>query len=154
VVTRAGLAGLALGLALALGPRAAGAEDAGRSWHTEMWNELMSPFCPGRTLIDCPSGPAGELRQWIAAQEAAGRGRAEVEGELYQRFGDVILQAPRASGFGLAAYAIPALAFAAGGALVWAFLRRQGRSGAAAPPLGPAAADPELDRLIDEELRR
>lgn len=112
----------------------------------------MSPFCPGRVLIDCPSPQAAELRAWIAAQEAAGRSRADVEAQLYAQFGDVILQAPKAQGFGLAAYAIPLLAFAAGGGVVWLFLRRQRRAGSAPAPL--AAADPEIERQIDEELAR
>ena len=35
-----------------------------------------------------------------------------VEEELYERYGDIILAAPRAEGFGTAAYAIPILALA------------------------------------------
>jgi cytochrome c-type biogenesis protein CcmH len=156
VVSRRAIAGaLVLGLVLAAGSVAAPADEAASAWHTEMWNGLMSPFCPGRALIDCPSEQAAELRAWIAAQESAGRSREEVEQQLYQQYGDVILQAPRARGFGLAAYVIPVLAFAAGGALVWAFLRRQSRGGAARGPGGAPVelVDPELERRIDEELR-
>lgn len=133
-----------------------GAVPAGAAeWHTALWNGLMSPYCPGRTLIDCPSPQAGELREWIADQEAAGRSQDEVEEELYAQFGDVILQAPKAEGFGLAAYVIPVAAFAGGGALVWLFLRRQRRAAPAhAGGAPPAAIDPEIDRLIDEELSR
>jgi cytochrome c-type biogenesis protein CcmH len=135
--------------ALALGLPAAAAD----TWHQELWTGLMSPFCPGRILIDCPSPQAAELREWIAAQEAAGRSRADVEAQLYAQFGDVILQAPKARGFGLAAYVIPVVAFAAGGAVVWLFLRRQSRVPTEpAPPRPPL--DPEVDRLIDEELAR
>jgi cytochrome c-type biogenesis protein CcmH len=143
---------LALGIALAAA--SAAAEDP--PFHTELWNGLMSPFCPGRTLIDCPSGQATELRDWIQQQEEAGRSREEVEQALYQQYGDVILQAPRARGFGLAAYVIPIVAFAAGGGVVWAFLRRQARGRAAeerrVPP--PTPLDPALERRIDEELGR
>jgi hypothetical protein len=84
--------------ALAL-PLAAHAEaPIPKPWHYDAWNSLMSPYCPGRTLMDCPSGEAGELREWIADQESAGRSREEVEEQLYAEFGDVILQAPRARG--------------------------------------------------------
>jgi len=134
-------------------PETAG-EDA---YSYALWTGLMSPYCPGRVLIDCPSPQADELRSWIQDQEDAGRGRTEVERDLYARFGDVILQAPRASGFGLAAYVIPLVAAVAGVALVAAFLRRQARSGARvktgpSPPPRRAPLDPDLERRIDEEL--
>jgi len=148
VKVRSALAVLLLACALALALPAAAAD----TWHQELWTGLMSPFCPGRILIDCPSPQAAELREWIAAQEAAGRSRQEVEAQLYAQFGDVILQAPKPRGFGLAAYVIPLAAFAVGGAVVWLFLRRQSRGGPLEPPPARAAVDPEVERLIDEEL--
>lgn len=146
------LALAALAWVLAAGPIARAADDEApvRTWHQELWTGLMSPFCPGRVLIDCPSPQAAELRSWIADQETAGRSRADVEAQLYAQFGDVILQAPTAQGFGLAAYVVPVVAFACGGAVVWLFLRRQRRVAAGPAPL--AAADPEVERQIDEEL--
>lgn len=146
--------GIAAGLVLAL-LAAPGTGAAEEPYALELYNGLMSPYCPGRTLMDCPSGQAGELRDWIAAQERAGRSRQEVEAELYAQYGDVILQAPRAEGFGLAAYVLPVVAFLIGGAIVWVFLRRQAAASAAAPR-GPALRvpiDAELERRIDEELR-
>ena len=70
-----------------------------------------------------------------------------------ERFGEDILPAPPARGFGLAAYAFPVLAFAAGVVLVWSFLRRQIR--AIAPPVeagvgGPL--DPELEAIVDRDI--
>lgn len=144
----------ALLLVAALLGAAPAAPAADEPYALELYNETMSPYCPGRTLMDCPSGQAAELRAWIAAQEQAGRPRADVEAELYERYGDAILQAPRPEGFGLAAYLLPIFAFVAGGAIVWLFLRRQaaGRPAPATP--GPRAPlDPELERRIDEELR-
>lgn len=130
-----------------------GAAGAAEQWHYDLEQHLMSPYCPGRTLTDCTSPQAAELRQWIAGEEASGRSREDVEKQLYLEFGEVILQAPKAQGFGLAAYVIPALAVAAGAAFVVIFLRRQQ---AGRPPPAPLsmASDPDLDRLIDEELRR
>jgi cytochrome c-type biogenesis protein CcmH/NrfF len=134
--------------------RAADAAPApSHSWAIDLDNGLMSPFCPGRTLMDCPSPQAAKLRAWIAEQEQAGRTQDEVEEQLYQQFGDVILQAPRAEGFGLAAYVLPVVAFLAGGAVVWVFLRRQVRHGGPPAPHVPTAIDPEIERRIDEELR-
>ncbi len=144
-----------LGAALALG-LLLGAADGLRAeepgWSYELSRELMSPFCPGRTLVDCPSTQATELRDWIRRQEELGQSRAEVEAQLLARFGEVVRQTPDPRGFGLAAYVIPAGVLVAGGALVVWFLRRQTR---AAPPPSVARAepmDPELERLVDREL--
>jgi cytochrome c-type biogenesis protein CcmH/NrfF len=137
-------------LVIALAPVAAPGETG---WSYDLASHLMSPYCPGRTLVDCTSPQAAELRDWITAQEQAGVSREEVERKLYLEFGDTILQAPKASGFGLAAYVIPGVAFLVGGAVVLAFLRRQGSSPVPAAPAAPAL-DPELERRIDDELQR
>jgi cytochrome c-type biogenesis protein CcmH/NrfF len=93
---------------------------------------------------------------WIVEQEAGGRERAEVESELIERFGDAVLAAPRAEGFGLTAYVIPVAAFVAGGLLVAVFLRRQTKTPTASQgaPLAREPLDPELARVVDEELGR
>ena len=114
----------------------AGAEEA---WSGEMVDELMSPYCPGRTLRNCPSPQATNLIDWILEQESEGRPRDAVYTQLLAEFGDEIRQAPEASGFGMVAYVIPIVAFLAGGAVVGVFLRRQGRRDAAAPD-APASA--------------
>jgi cytochrome c-type biogenesis protein CcmH len=135
---------------------AAAAGAAEETWRYEVYRDLMSPYCPGRTLDACPSPQAAELRQWIGAQEDAGRSRDEVEEQLVRIYGETMLSAPRAQGWGLTAYVIPVGAFAFGGALLWIFLRRQA---AAAPAPAPGAGislpiDPELERRVDQEIAR
>jgi len=128
----------------------ASAEEEG-AYGYALANELMSPFCPGRALAECPSPQADELRLWILDQEAAGRSRDAVEEELYATWGDGLRQAPRAEGVGLVAYAIPVVVVLLGGALVAGFLTRQRR---ARPPGGGEVAtiDPEVERLLEREL--
>ncbi len=130
------------------------AEEAGREpegWAYKLPHDLMSPFCPGRTIADCSSPQAENLRMWLIVQEASGRSREDVEAELFERYGDVLRPAPRATGFGLAAYVIPVIAFLAGGIVVAVFLRRQTRA-VAKPEPSSLAFDPELERAIDQEL--
>jgi cytochrome c-type biogenesis protein CcmH/NrfF len=88
---------------------------------------------------------------WVIVQEASGRSREDVEAELFERYGDVLRSAPRATGFGLTAYAFPVIAFLAGGVFVAVFLRRQTRA-AATPKPSLQPSDPELERVIDQEL--
>ena len=97
---------------------------AARSWSYDLAGNLMSPYCPGRTLASCPSPQAAELVQWIVVQEAAGATREEVVEMLIERFGEEILGAPPAKGITLWAYLLPVLGFVVGGGLVVVALRR------------------------------
>ncbi len=137
-----------------LPPAARGAETEG--WAYGLANELMSPYCPGRTLAEYPSQQAQTLRMWLITQEAAGRSQDEVMADLLERFGDEILAAPRPEGFGLAAYVIPVVLFLLGGLLVVVFIRRQTLRppDAEAPDGVEGPLDPELERLVDEDLAR
>jgi cytochrome c-type biogenesis protein CcmH/NrfF len=126
---------------------------ASAGWSHELEHSLMSPYCPGRALTECPSPQATELRLWIQAQERAGVPRSEVEARLFQEFGDQLRVSPRAEGWGLWAYLVPAFALLAGGVVVFGFLRRQGGAGSASAVPAPASvADPELAREIEREL--
>jgi cytochrome c-type biogenesis protein CcmH/NrfF len=142
--------------ALLLGVSAATAAEGEAAAEPEGWaykisHDLMSPFCPGRTLSACPSPKADELRKWLLDQEALGRSREDVEAELFESFGEVLRAAPLAEGFGLTAYVFPVVAFLAGGVFVAVFLRRQTRA-VASPESSSPAFDPELERVIDQEL--
>lgn len=57
----------------------------------QLSNELMSPYCPGRTISACPSDQARKLEDHILAEARAGKTRAEIETELRARFGDDIV---------------------------------------------------------------
>lgn len=133
------------------------AADPNESWAYDLAGDVMSPFCPGRTLAACPSPQAAELIQWIVLQESAGATRGEVEEQLYARYGDVIRSAPVPEGWGLAAYVIPLLAAALGiGLVVW-LLRRLSAGDeqpASNPPTPAVAVDDEIERMVDRELER
>jgi cytochrome c-type biogenesis protein CcmH/NrfF len=140
--------GILVALALLCAASAAGA--APEPWSAELERELMSPYCPGRSLIECPSPQATELRLWIHAQEQAGVPREEVEARLYKEFGDQLRHAPRAEGWGLWAYLVPGGVLLAGGVLVVWFLGR--REPPAPVPAVPPPRDAELEREVDREL--
>ncbi len=148
-----GLAGISAALLLGVSTAIAAGEGtaAPEGWAYRLSHDLMSPFCPGRTLAACTSPQADSLRMWLIVQEASGRSREDVEAELFERYGDVLRPAPRATGFGLTAYAFPVVAFLAGGVVVAVFLRRQTRAAATREP-SSQPSDPELERIIDQEL--
>lgn len=148
-----GLAGIAAALLLGGTTMAAQGDAASEpeGWAYKVTHEMMSPFCPGRTLAACTSSQADDLRMWLIVQEAAGRTREDVEAELFERYGDVLRPAPRAEGFGLTAYVFPVIAFIAGGVIIAVFLSRQTRAAAASTAVSHPP-DPELERIIDQEL--
>jgi cytochrome c-type biogenesis protein CcmH/NrfF len=63
----------------------------------EIAQRTMSPFCPGRTLADCPSGKATEWRQDIRAMLAQGKSPAEIQQVLSDRAGTNLTGAPTSS---------------------------------------------------------
>ena len=155
--------GLVLGVVLLLlssaGP--VQSQPEAETWGYGLSHELMSPFCPGRTLAACTSPQAAELRQWILLQEAAGTSREEVVRILEERFGDAIRSTPEVEGWGLAAWLLPVGALAVGALLVFFVLRRlvgdssemESSAGAAVSPgVGRSVEDEALARRVDEEL--
>ena len=113
------------------------------AWAYSLAHDLMSPFCPGRTLAACPSPQSDQLRQWILFQAAAGQTLEELEATLYERFGDVLLSAPRAEGgWGISAYAIPIGGFLLGGPLVAFAIFRLARGRAGAPAVSRVRQGP------------
>jgi cytochrome c-type biogenesis protein CcmH len=147
-----------LAVALLALAASAQAQDPQIEWAYKLAHELMSPFCPGRTLAECPSPNAGELRLWIINQAAAGASEQEVRAMLKENFGDVLLAAPKAEGWGLSAYVIPILFFIAGLPVVVWIIRRLMQPGSApaipvaASPTPVGSIDPDLERQLEREL--
>lgn len=130
-MARRGLIAALLGLWLAAPAAAQPVSDSEAQttprWATEVTRELMSPFCPGVTVAECPSSQARSLEAWIVVQADSGRSKDEVLADLYDRYGDQVRAAPRAEGFGLAAYLVPIAVFVFGGIGVGLFLWRSTR---------------------------
>jgi cytochrome c-type biogenesis protein CcmH/NrfF len=150
--TRSWIASIAFaGALLALDARASEFDsDTARQAH-RISQELMSPYCPGRTLSDCPSPDAAALRQEVRERLEAGVPERELRQDLARRYGDALIGVPR----GRLGWLLPALLLAAGaGALAFA-LRRLSRPRGAAElardPLEPELA--ELARELDRDLR-
>ncbi len=151
-------------LCLCLAPAWVGAqpEDQEPSWGYALSHELMSPFCPGRTLAACTSPQAAEVRQWILLQEAAGADRGEVILILQERFGDAVRSMPEGEGWGLAAWLLPGGSLAVGAVLVFFILRRMvsrpstEKSVADASDVPDGSASPHDDdewaRRVEQEL--
>jgi cytochrome c-type biogenesis protein CcmH/NrfF len=117
---RLGAGAVLLLACLSLAGAARGDELAELRRSRALADELMSPFCPGRTLSDCPSPNAQAVREEIRAWVHQGRSDAEIRAELSTRFGHSLAGEPQ-SGWGRA---IPLLVIAAVGLLFAWGIRR------------------------------
>jgi cytochrome c-type biogenesis protein CcmH/NrfF len=118
-------------------------------------SEIMSPYCPGVTLHDCPSEQAIALRERIVAWAAAGWSRGRILETLEAEFGPQIRAVPPAEGKGILAWLLPALGAVAGVAVAWTVARRWSSRGRfAASPAPPARASEEDRMRVNAELAR
>lgn len=113
--------------------------------------ELVCPVC--ETTLDQSTAPVAErMKTFIRVRIAAGDTEQEIKDALVAEFGPAVLATPRTSGFGLLAWLLPLGALGAGavaaGLLIRTWSRRRD------PPDDARPLDPELDRLVDEELAR
>ena len=87
---------------------------------------VMSPFCPGRLIADCPSPAAIELREQIRKRIAAGETAETIKAELLETYGEFVRAAPTAEGFDLAAWLVPPIALVVAAVSVMVWMRRRG----------------------------
>lgn len=131
---------------LAAAPAAAAPEDQAN----DVAANVMSPFCNGVTLHDCPSQAAADLRAQIESWFREGWTRADVMAELESRYGPRIDATPD-SGDGLAAWIVPIGLVIAGLIGAVALARRwssaQPGDGSPLPPEDHALVQRELDRF-------
>ena len=123
-----------------------GTREKARAAHA-LSRDLMSPFCPGRTLADCPSPDAAAVRQEIRALVDRGVAEAEIRSMLEARYGDAVRGVPKS----LWGWLLPGLILLAGAVALLVALRRLSRAAPPGAALPVAGAD--LERQLDRELQ-
>jgi cytochrome c-type biogenesis protein CcmH len=131
-----------------------------QSWQ-DVAGDLMSPACPGRTLLNCTSSQAEQWRELIRQKLAQGESKEQILRYFVDIGGEGILAAPPKQGFALTAWLLPLFVMVNGAGLIVILTRRwaQRRPPAeihsvtdhktAASP-SHARSDPYLDRLHRE----
>jgi len=116
----------------------------------QIYNQIMSPYCPGQTLSNCGSGAAEALRGQIRERLAAGESQEEIIQSLVVEFGEDVLAEPPKKGFASLVWLGPIFLLLAGGVVVVVYVRRNtvrdGGEGA------PDDGDPQLRARVEEEL--
>ena len=132
----------------------------GQAWQ-DIAGELMSPACPGRTLLNCTSGQAEQWRELVRQKLAQGESKEQILRYFVEIGGEGILAAPPKQGFALTAWLLPLFVMLNGAGLIvvltrrWALNRSQARvesrtDHSDAVPAAYQPSDPYLDRLHRE----
>ncbi|HUA12879.1 MAG TPA: cytochrome c-type biogenesis protein CcmH [Solirubrobacteraceae bacterium] len=98
-------------------------------------------------LMVAESTQANREREYIRKLIARGDSEAEIRRELVAQYGPAVLALPQASGFGLAAYLVPAAVVLAGALLLVALVPRWRRRAPATAAQAPRMSDEDSERL-------
>jgi cytochrome c-type biogenesis protein CcmH len=122
----------------------------------DLYRQVLSPFCPGRSLNDCPSSKAQELKDELRGRLQAGESRDVILEDVFARFGDQYRAVPVFAGIGIFVWLVP-IGFVVIGLVVAALMARGKRCGASptlthkAPQLSESAAKQLADELKELE---
>jgi cytochrome c-type biogenesis protein CcmH len=123
--------------------------------------DLMSPACPGRTLLNCTSSQAEQWRELIRQKLAQGESKEQILQYFVDISGEGILAAPPKRGFALTAWLLPLFVVVNGAGLIvvltrrWAQRRPQAdlhrmTDHSVSTPSSHLPSEPYLDRLHRE----
>lgn len=118
----------------------------------ELYQQVFSPFCPGRSLNDCPSSKAHELKVQMRQKLEEGVPSQTVLEEVFAKFGDQYRAVPSYNGVGKLVWWVP-LGFVflgLGVALAVGFGRKKNET-ASQSSLQPILND-EVKAQIEHEL--
>jgi cytochrome c-type biogenesis protein CcmH len=143
---------LLVGALLALSLVAAAGASEQKPTLAELERELICPTC--QTTLELSNAPIAErMRSFIRARIAAGDTKSEIKRKLVADFGEQVLASPPKRGFNLLAWVLPPVLVVAAGVILAVLAVRWSRR-RDPTPVDEAAADPVLDRRIDDELAR
>ena len=91
---------------------------------TRLAAELRCPVCQGLSIQDSPSPLAQQMKDLIRSQVVAGRTDQEIRQYFISKYGEWVLLEPKAEGFNLLVYVLPALALVGGVGLIAVAVRR------------------------------
>ena len=138
-------------IALVVAVLTTGAAFAAPPSAADLEAELVCPVC--ETTLDQSNAPVAErMKTFIRVRIAAGDSEQEIKDALVAEFGPGVLAEPPGGGFGLLAWLLPIAGLVGGAVAIALLIRMWSRR---APPGGSEEKlDPELERLVDDELAR
>lgn len=115
---------------------------------------LRCPLCDtGESISESRADISAKMRSSVREQVAAGRSDSDIYAYFAARYGNFVLLDPPKTGRNLLLWGAPLAALAAGGAALWAFLRRRPGVAADAPLTHEEPFDPFLAQ-VQRDTRR
>jgi len=118
----------------------------------DMYQQVLSPFCPGRSLNDCPSSKAHELKQEMRQKLEQGVAPEAIIEEVFAKFGEQYRAVPSYAGFGKLVWWVPGGFLLAGVAIIAVLARGKRRVSAAKPTQSQNTLSDDMRRTIEREL--
>ncbi|MBT4100347.1 MAG: cytochrome c-type biogenesis protein CcmH [Gemmatimonadetes bacterium] len=115
-----------------------------------LFTSIMSPYCPGSLLNECPSSQAAVLREEIRARLLAGDTREQIEADLIVTYGEGILASPPFSGFGVLSWLGAVAIFLGGLGAASSWLRRRRQAAPREPTIH--GDDTDLQQRMRDEI--
>jgi cytochrome c-type biogenesis protein CcmH len=114
--------------------------------------KLMAPCCWSGTVDSHQSPAAEEIKTQIRAALQRGYTEQQILDSFVAAYGERILAKPKAVGFNLMAWILPAIAILVGGIFVWKFLRHSSQPPAKSESAKPAPPDDPYAQRLEDEL--
>jgi cytochrome c-type biogenesis protein CcmH len=114
--------------------------------------KLMAPCCWSGTVDSHQSPAAEEAKAQIRAALQQGYSEQQILNSFVAAYGERILAKPKAVGFNLMAWILPAIAIVLGGFAAWKFLRHSSKPPAKFKPAKPAPSDDPYAQRLEREL--
>jgi cytochrome c-type biogenesis protein CcmH/NrfF len=120
---------------------------------SDIEDEVMCPICG--TLLELADSPqALREKAFIARLVRSGRSKDQIHDALVAQYGPEVLALPKASGFDLSAYLVPAIAFAVAVVALGLGVRRWRRDGEGPKDDDPAPPPDEDAERLDADIAR
>jgi cytochrome c-type biogenesis protein CcmH len=116
--------------------------------------DLMSPACPGRTLLNCTSGQAEQWRELIRQKITQGETKEQILRYFVDMRGEEILAAPPKRGFALTAWLFPMFIMANGAGLIVILATRWARKNRAENAIGMDAPQLSSQNILTSDPYR
>ena len=112
--------------------------------------------CPHLVVTKCGCSVAEQIKKDVQGMIDKGMSEQEIIQFYIDKYGQTVLAAPPRKGFSLTAWAVPFLAFFAGGFVLFSFLKRQQQPRSEKPEGGetPVAAPSPEDEKYRDRLQK
>ena len=118
----------------------------------EIDNQVMSPFCPGRTLAACPSEQARDLRLQIIQWLKEGQTTEQIRERLVAMYGQEVLGVPQSTAVGMLGWLAPVLFVVVFLACIF-YVMRGMRNRPRTPGVSAGSINDEVRLKIEREVK-